>query len=199
MLSKAALLTLAHSLPHPQVKGVADAGSAAVRVSGMELGGLFGSLLAGRLSDFLVRKFPNDGAVGKRVQVSLLFPCVIARCWVAAFCPLDMVKASQCADEGVVGGLSHCVCHTTPMPSYSDTKLVAYMQVVMAYTVGVAAMLVGSSVTVTSRHNSHVLALHFKAPMVQAHESARDSSQQDLTILFLRMDRRCLQRALPRQ
>ena len=52
-----------------QVKGVADAGSAAVRVSGMELGGLFGSLLAGRLSDFLVRKFPNDGAVGKRVQV----------------------------------------------------------------------------------------------------------------------------------
>ena len=48
---------------------MADAGSAAVRVSGMELGGLFGSLLAGRLSDFLVRKFPNDGAVGKRVQV----------------------------------------------------------------------------------------------------------------------------------
>ena len=57
----------AHSML--QVKGVADAGSAAVRVSGMELGGLFGSLLAGRLSDFLVRKFPNDGAVGKRVQV----------------------------------------------------------------------------------------------------------------------------------
>lgn len=38
-----------------QVKGVADAGSAAVRVSGMELGGLFGSLLAGRISDYLVR------------------------------------------------------------------------------------------------------------------------------------------------
>ena len=52
-----------------QAKGVADAGSAAVRVSGMEVGGLFGSLLAGRLSDFLVDKFPNDGAVGKRVQV----------------------------------------------------------------------------------------------------------------------------------
>lgn len=58
--------------PPSQVKGVADAGSAAVRVSGMELGGLFGSLLAGRLSDFLVRKFPNDGAVGKRVQVTTL-------------------------------------------------------------------------------------------------------------------------------
>lgn len=58
-----------------QVKGVADAGSAAVRVSGMELGGLFGSLLAGRLSDFLVRKFPNDGAVGKRVQVRQFAIC----------------------------------------------------------------------------------------------------------------------------
>lgn len=30
-----------------QAKGVTDAGSAAVRVSGMEVGGLFGSLLAG--------------------------------------------------------------------------------------------------------------------------------------------------------
>ena len=55
-----------------QAKGVADAGSAAVRVSGMEVGGLFGSLLAGRLSDFLVDKYPNDGAVGKRVQVGRL-------------------------------------------------------------------------------------------------------------------------------
>jgi len=39
----------------------------------MEVGGLFGSLLAGRLSDFLVDKYPNDGAVGKRVQVGA--PC----------------------------------------------------------------------------------------------------------------------------
>lgn len=52
-----------------QAKGVADAGSAAVRVSGMEVGGLFGSLLAGRISDWLVDRSPNDGAVGKRVQV----------------------------------------------------------------------------------------------------------------------------------
>lgn len=34
-------------LPGAQAKGVTDAGSAAVRVSGMEVGGLFGSLLAG--------------------------------------------------------------------------------------------------------------------------------------------------------
>ena len=37
-----------------QVKGVADAGSAALRVSGLELGGLLGSLVAGRLSDMLM-------------------------------------------------------------------------------------------------------------------------------------------------
>lgn len=52
-----------------QAKGVTDAGSAAVRVSGMEVGGLFGSLLAGRLSDGLIKKYPQHGAVGKRVQV----------------------------------------------------------------------------------------------------------------------------------
>ena len=52
-----------------QAKGVADAGSAAFRVSGMELGGLFGSLLAGRISDYLIAKKPKGGNVGKRVQV----------------------------------------------------------------------------------------------------------------------------------
>ena len=51
-----------------QAKGVADAGSAAVRVSGMEVGGLFGSLLAGRISDWLIDRSPDQGAVGKRVQ-----------------------------------------------------------------------------------------------------------------------------------
>ena len=54
-----------------QATGVADAGSAAGRVSGMEVGGLFGSLLAGRISDWLIDRSPNDGAVGKRVQVCL--------------------------------------------------------------------------------------------------------------------------------
>ncbi|GBF97373.1 hypothetical protein Rsub_11020 [Raphidocelis subcapitata] len=51
-------------------KGVADAAEAAVRVSGLELGGLFGSLLAGRLSDMLIaRSGGKGGNVGKRVQV----------------------------------------------------------------------------------------------------------------------------------
>lgn len=40
---------LPHSTAPPQVKGVADAGAASLRVSGLELGGLFGSLLAGGL------------------------------------------------------------------------------------------------------------------------------------------------------
>lgn len=53
-----------------QVKGVADAGAASLRVSGLELGGLVGSLLAGKLSDILIaRSKPGSGTVGKRVQV----------------------------------------------------------------------------------------------------------------------------------
>ena len=52
-----------------KAKGVADAGSAAFRVSGLELGGLFGSLLAGRLSDAMIARDPRAGSVGKRVQV----------------------------------------------------------------------------------------------------------------------------------
>ena len=55
--------------PCSQAKGVADAGSAAFRVSGLELGGLFGSLLAGRISDALIAKDPKGGNCGKRVQV----------------------------------------------------------------------------------------------------------------------------------
>jgi hypothetical protein len=44
---------------------------AAVRVSGLELGGLVGSLIAGRWSDALIRNDTSGkgGAVGKRVQV----------------------------------------------------------------------------------------------------------------------------------
>lgn len=54
-----------------QAKGVSDVGSAAVRVSGMELGGLVGSLIAGRFSDYMINNAgPNEGAVGKRVQAS---------------------------------------------------------------------------------------------------------------------------------
>jgi len=51
---------------------VLDAGSAAVRVSGLELGGLVGSLLAGRMSDWYIAN-SSGGAVGKRIQVVILY------------------------------------------------------------------------------------------------------------------------------
>lgn len=47
--------------------------NAAVQVSGLELGGLLGSLSSGAISDYLVRN--NDGSkgnVGLRVQALLL-------------------------------------------------------------------------------------------------------------------------------
>ena len=51
-------------------KGAADAAVAALRVSGLELGGLAGSLLAGKLSDYLIKKAkPGEGLVGKRIRV----------------------------------------------------------------------------------------------------------------------------------
>ncbi|EFN51043.1 hypothetical protein CHLNCDRAFT_141550 [Chlorella variabilis] len=54
-----------------QVKGVADAGAASLRVSGLELGGLFGSLLAGKLSDMLINNSQGSGGnVGKRVVIA---------------------------------------------------------------------------------------------------------------------------------
>eukprot|EP00803_Ostreobium_quekettii_P006103 evm.model.scf_363.4 EVM.evm.TU.scf_363.4 scf_363:31311-36976(+) len=60
-------------------KGVGDAGSAAVRVSGMELGGLVGSLIAGRFSDWMIlHAKPGQGAVGKRVQVVMMYTLGVA-------------------------------------------------------------------------------------------------------------------------
>lgn len=62
-----------------KAKGVADAGTAAFLVSGLELGGLAGSLLAGRLSDHMIKNAkPGEGFVGKRVQVVLAYTIGIA-------------------------------------------------------------------------------------------------------------------------
>eukprot|EP00877_Chromochloris_zofingiensis_P003701 jgi/Chrzof1/13331/Cz07g29050.t1 len=60
-------------------KGVPDAAQAAMRVSGLELGGLVGSLIAGRLSDMLINKSNGKGGnVGKRVQVVMAYTVGIA-------------------------------------------------------------------------------------------------------------------------
>ena len=53
-------------------KGVVDAGAAALRVSGLELGGLLGSLVAGRISDWYIAT-SEGGAVGKRIQVVMAY------------------------------------------------------------------------------------------------------------------------------
>lgn len=49
-----------------------DAGAAAVRVSGLELGGLVGSLMAGRISDWYIAS-SDGGAVGKRIQIVIAY------------------------------------------------------------------------------------------------------------------------------
>ena len=54
-------------------KGVADAGAAALRVSGLEVGGLVGSLVAGRISDWAINSGGAGGAVGKRVKVVMVY------------------------------------------------------------------------------------------------------------------------------
>lgn len=54
---------------------------AAVRVSGLELGGLVGSLIAGRLSDYLIARNTDGkgGNVGKRVQVRGWVACTTCK------------------------------------------------------------------------------------------------------------------------
>lgn len=58
-----------------KAKGVQDSATAAVRVSGLELGGLAGSLTAGFLSDKLVARAAETGGgmVGARVKVVMAF------------------------------------------------------------------------------------------------------------------------------
>ena len=75
-------------------KGVVDAADAAVRVSGLELGGLFGSLLAGRISDMLIaRDGGRGGNVGKRVRVVMAYTVGIA----AALLAFQAVPAGAAA------------------------------------------------------------------------------------------------------
>jgi MFS transporter, OPA family, sugar phosphate sensor protein UhpC len=64
-----------------KVKGVADAAQAAFMVSGLEVGGLAGSLLAGRLADRMVNTNKKGaGSVGMRVRVVMAYTIGIAAC-----------------------------------------------------------------------------------------------------------------------
>lgn len=55
----------------------ADAGAAALRVTGLELGGLGGSLIAGKLSDALVAR-ASSGRVGMRIRVVIGYLVALA-------------------------------------------------------------------------------------------------------------------------
>lgn len=78
-----------------KAKGVEDAAQAAIRVSGLELGGLFGSLLAGRISDMMINASEKAGNaaghVGKRVQVVMAYTVGIA----AALFTFTLVPANM--------------------------------------------------------------------------------------------------------
>lgn len=63
-----------------QARGVSSLAEAAVRVSGLEIGGLVGSVTSGYLSDRLIRANPNAGAIGQRVRVIMLYLCMTAIC-----------------------------------------------------------------------------------------------------------------------
>lgn len=61
-----------------QARGVANLAEAGLRVSGLEIGGLLGSLSAGYVSDVLIRKYPNAGAIGLRIRVILAYVVITA-------------------------------------------------------------------------------------------------------------------------
>jgi sugar phosphate permease len=87
-------------------KGAADARTAALTVSGLELGGLAGSTVAGLLSDRAIRGAKEgSGLVGKRIQVGwvcrgvLIFGSVI----VCVGCLLEWVSAAVCVSRCLQG------------------------------------------------------------------------------------------------
>jgi sugar phosphate permease len=87
-------------------KGAADAGSAALTVSGLELGGLAGSTVAGYLSDRAIRSAkPGAGLVGKRIKVWQYTTCKCA----LAFVGYHSLLAAWMQQEGCSPSLSPAV------------------------------------------------------------------------------------------
>lgn len=56
-----------------QARGVTTLAEAAMRVSGLELGGLLGSITSGWLSDVFITRNPTKGVIGQRVRVILIY------------------------------------------------------------------------------------------------------------------------------
>jgi len=63
-----------------QTKGIPDLSLTSRCLAALELGGLGGSIVAGRLSDYLIRKNPLKGAVGQRVRVVMLYLTMLIGC-----------------------------------------------------------------------------------------------------------------------
>jgi MFS transporter, OPA family, sugar phosphate sensor protein UhpC len=59
-------------------KGVTTLAEAAFRVSGLEIGGLLGSVSSGWLSDKMIQRNPSAGAVGQRVKIAILYVALTA-------------------------------------------------------------------------------------------------------------------------
>jgi sugar phosphate permease len=104
-------------------KGAANAGQAALAVSGLELGGLAGSTVAGFLSDMNIRNAKGSaGHVGKRIQVCMLYTLGIAACLLG----LQAVPASATALQWVtIAGLGFCIYGPQMLIGLSGAELVS--------------------------------------------------------------------------
>ncbi|KAI0561888.1 UhpC Sugar phosphate permease regulatory protein (IC) [Gracilaria domingensis] len=68
-----------------KARGVVSLAEAGLRVSGLEVGGLLGSVTSGWLSDLLIQKNGSAGAIGQRIRVVLLYVALTALCVTAFF------------------------------------------------------------------------------------------------------------------
>ncbi|GBF99809.1 hypothetical protein Rsub_12562 [Raphidocelis subcapitata] len=107
-------------------KGAADAGTAALTVSGLELGGLAGSTVAGLVSDIAIRRAAargdTGGNVGRRIRVVMLYTCGMA----AMLAALHAVPAGATALQWVViAGLGFTIYGPQMLIGLSGAELVA--------------------------------------------------------------------------
>lgn len=84
-------------------RGVASLTDASLRVSGLELGGLLGSISAGWLSDFLVKRSPESGVLGQRVKVIVMYVCIMMMALLMFFSTPVQWRALQWMLFGLVG------------------------------------------------------------------------------------------------
>lgn len=147
-----------------------------MRVSGLELGGLVGSLVAGKLSDYLISRSEKGGAVGQRVKVSKVWKPQLKSPRAGTGAPhVGVTAGAWTARRAVVQGDAAPPCSTR-----SKLRLMccppdcsAPSQVVMAYTVGIALSLlafqaVPGSLPVLQWLNVFMIGFFIYGPQVSA-------------------------------